>query len=70
IWIFSIKKLTIGEETAEYRFDDYKLHYSRNGANRELQLISADIGGIRVCEFDEGTACKAGEEFYLSNKSL
>jgi hypothetical protein len=70
IWLFNAGKLTIGEETVEYRFEDQKLHYFRNGTARELKLIAADMGGLRVCEYDEGAVCKASDEFYLSNQIL
>ncbi|MFO1368209.1 MAG: hypothetical protein U1F46_04365 [Marinagarivorans sp.] len=70
VWTFANGVLTVDDLEVKYRFENHDLHYVRKGAARVLRLIAADVGGLRVCEIDEGSTCSANDEFYLSNRRL
>jgi len=46
-----------------------KLLYTRDGAPKELELISVSDEGIVVCEYNAGASCTKGSEISLSNRT-
>lgn len=46
-----------------------KLLYTREGAPKELELVSVSDEGIVVCEYNSGANCTKGSEITLSNRT-